>query len=325
MSEGSDESLQGGYEGHLGLHDLFHREAPASLEGESEHWELAREVIDHGCFVLTYANAIREGRGVRDSVTGALLRRALITAEAIRTLTAHGLEEPAAAQFRTLLDAQLNLRLVLTDSSDHMARRLAAYHYLGAKRHLQSQLSDPSRRAHLESVPEHHGWTLDVARKMKDYFNSETFDDVRDAVQSTRLWHGYDRVEDAFSAAGMADDYRTLYSTYSPFVHVSNVDFDFADIDDEGRPALRALPQRDPSRTRNFLLGICLTLIPILKDFVADKDQQDYQEPFRATLEGGDSFDLHPLDVLLHEVLRTFELPDSDRPDSPPNGGNAST
>lgn len=321
MSEGPEEMLQGGYEGHLGLRDLFHRDVPASLEGDPNHWRIAQEVIDHGCFVLSKANTVREGRGVRDSVTGALLRRALVTAEAVRTLTACGLEEPAAAQFRTLLDVRLNLRLVLSDPSDRMARRLAAYHYLGAKRHLQSQLSDPSRRAHLESVPEHHRWTLDVARKMKGYFDSETFDDVREAVQSSRMWHGFDRVEDAFLAAGMADDYRTLYSTYSPFVHVSNVDFDFVDIDEQGRPVLRALPQRDPARTRSFLLGICLTLIPILKDIVADKGQEDYQEPFRATIEGGDTFDLHPLDVLLHEVLITFDRPGQDPSGSGPPSG----
>ncbi len=127
--------LQVEYSGDIDLANLFVRERPVSQEGDPAAWTMAQEIIDHGCFILTHANTLREGRGLRDSVTAALLRRTLITAEGVRSLVAAGLEEDAVVLFRTLIELQVNLWLVTADDTDTMAKRLAAFHYLKARRH----------------------------------------------------------------------------------------------------------------------------------------------------------------------------------------------
>jgi uncharacterized protein DUF5677 len=310
----TEENLSDKSEGYIRLLDSFDRDFPVWLRGDPVAWELVRNVIDHGCFVLEHANAIREGRVVRDSVTGALIRRALITTEGIRVLTMAGLEESASAQFRTLLDIQLNLRLVLQDDSDTMAHRLAAHHYLGSQRHLQGLPTDPDHRdALLADRPEQAQWMKTVASKMKRYFDSDSFKEIKKEVKAFKYWHRYDSVESAFKAVGMTNEYLRLYGTYSPFVHVSNIDFDFSDIDEEGRPLLRALCQRDPTRTLNLMLEVCITLIPLLKEFVQDKRQEEYHQPLRPTSEGHHLFDPHALDTLLSDVLSTFPVPGAAR------------
>jgi uncharacterized protein DUF5677 len=309
----TEETLSDEFEGYIRLLDSFDRDFPVWLQGDPVAWDLVRKVIDHGCFVLGHANAIREGRAVRDSVTGALIRRALITAEGIRVLATAGLEESASAQFRTLLDIQLSLRLVLQDDSDTMAHRLAAHHYLGAQRQLKGLLPDPDHRDALTDRPEQVQWTKTVASKMKGYFDSDSFKEIKKEVKASKYWHRYDSVESAFKAAGMTDEYLRLYGTYSPFVHVSNIDFDFSDIDDEGRLLLRALCQKDPTKTLNLMLEVCITLIPLLKEFVQDKRQEEYHQPLRPTSEGHDLFDPHALDTLLSDVLSTFPVPGAAR------------
>jgi hypothetical protein len=308
----AEEGVWAEVEGALELLDGFHRDQPAHLEGPEEAWALARQVIDHGFYVLQTANAVREGRAVRDTVTGALLRRALITSEAVRILASSGLEEAAAASFRTLLDVRLNLRLVTRDPSDEMAQRLAAYHYLGARRHIQKILADPGQRDALKSRPEHDSWLRETARRMKGFFMSESFAEVRDKVSAARHWHGYKNVEDAFDAAGMGQDYRTLYSTYSQFVHASNVDFDFSEIDADGKIHLKALPQRDPRRNLSILMGMCLNLVQFLKDFVQDKGELEYQPAFRGLVDGEEVGAVHPLDALLVEVMAVYHRDDAN-------------
>jgi hypothetical protein len=112
--------------GRLPLSNKLARDQPAALEGPPEGWQLAQQVIDHGVYILDNVNVIAEGRKVRDSVLGALLRRALITAEGIRVCLFHGLEESSVVLLRTLLEVELNMRLVTGDASEEMATRLAA-------------------------------------------------------------------------------------------------------------------------------------------------------------------------------------------------------
>ncbi len=310
-----DETVTFEVSGTIGQADLFQRDLPAHLEGPPAAWNLALEVIDHGCFILRSVNEVREGRAVRDSVTAALLRRVLVTAEGIRVLLTQGLEESAIGLFRTLLDLEVNLRLVTGDEADKMARRLAAFHFLTGRRHFSRVFSHPDTRGQLEEKPKEFEWTRQASRRMKKFFESPAFDDVRDEVRANQHWHGMDNVQTAYEAAGCSSDYIQLYDVYSPFTHGSNPDFDFADIVD-GRPVLKALPQRDPTRTLNLLQGMVLKLVQIFELFLQDKGAPQYQPEVEVkSLEDGERFSISPVTALQTTIAQVFgdKMP-SDHP-----------
>ena len=121
----------------------FMRDRPAADEGPEQTWELARQLVDHAAWFLDELSTLEKGREIRGVVLSALLRRAVISAEGVRVCLYHGLEEPAIVLLRNLLEAELNLRLVTADETDRMAKRLAANHYLRAKKHITSALKHP--------------------------------------------------------------------------------------------------------------------------------------------------------------------------------------
>ncbi len=305
--------LQVDYSGDIGLANLFVRERPASQKGDPAPWAMAQKIIDHGCFILTHANTLREERGLRDSVTAALLRRILITAEGVRSLVAAGLEEDAVVLFRTLIELQVNLWLVTADDTDTMAKRLAAFHYLKARRHFSKLFGNPDTRGRIQGDGEHFEWGRETSRRMKEFLDSESFAEVRKEVATSQHWHGLPTTEAAFETAGLIDDYVTLYDTFSPFTHGDNMEHDFAEIDDEGRLHLKALPQRDPARTISLLKGLCFKLVQVYERFLEDKDNPEYQPPLEATTSDGDSFQLPPVSVLVAELVRVFG--DGSEPD----------
>ena len=137
---------RGSVSGTFRLIDLFARNHPASQEGEPEAWAFAMTVIDHGSFFWRQLDSFRSGSGLRDPVIQALFRRILITAEAIRSLLAHGLEEPAVATYRNLLELKRDLRLVMSDRSDTNARRLALFLAVKGRRSLAKATRNPSTR-----------------------------------------------------------------------------------------------------------------------------------------------------------------------------------
>lgn len=80
--------------------------------------------------MLEFGRPLSSPRAIRDAIlVVALLRRALVTAEGIRVLLGNGLEEPAIATMRTLLDIELAVKLITMNPSTRMAERLAAWHY----------------------------------------------------------------------------------------------------------------------------------------------------------------------------------------------------
>jgi hypothetical protein len=125
MPDESDE-LTFELDGPIGVADSLMRDRPASQEGDPEAWSFAKLVIDHACFILVTASEMRPEHRILDLTLTTLLRRAIITAEAVRVLIDAGLEEPSLASLRTLLDVDLNLRLVAADRTGKMARRFAA-------------------------------------------------------------------------------------------------------------------------------------------------------------------------------------------------------
>ncbi len=293
-------------QGAIGQADRFLREVPASLEGPPEVWQFAQEAIDHGCFVLQTVNRLRDDRRIRDSVTAALLRRALITAEGIRQLLAHSLEEPALVVLRTLEDIRVNVKLVTQDSSDRMAKRLAAFHYLSGQRYGSGLLRVPDTRLKLEAQPGEADWVKARAGELEGFFESAAFDEVREEVKASQHWHGYSNAEEAYRAAGAIDDYRRIFLLHSPFVHVANVEFDFAGFEAEN-PALKALPQRDPGRTLSLLGGAVLMLLDIVEEFVEDRGYAGYARDMRVHLVGTDHTEqVAPVAVLKFQAAALF-------------------
>ena len=290
--------------------NLFHREQPASLEGSPDHWDLVVEVIDHGCSILVEAS--RTGYAMRDSVTAALLRRALITGEGIRVLLTHGLEEDAFVLFRTLLDIEVNLRLVTHDETDEMARRLAAFHYFKGQKHITKIFSHPDTRNDLHESSQDLKFTREAGRRMKKYFDMPAFNVIRDAVKENQYWHGRKNVEDAYEAVDCISDYIYLYDSFSPFTHASNLNIDFTDIVD-GRPILKALPQRDPVRNFNLLKNLLLKLVQIFELFLQDKGNPKYQDYLEVrSLEDGECYSISPLLALQKKIIFVFDDIETD-------------
>ncbi len=281
-------------QGSMPLSNRFMRDRPAAEEGPEQAWELAQQVVDHGAYLLDAINSVGAGRQIRDLVLAALLRRSLVIAEGVRQCLYHSLEEPAVVLLRALLEVELNMRLVTADETDRMARRLAAYHHLKAKRHVTEVLSDPEARG---EDAEFQDFMKGAGRRQKEFFQSEAFDDVREELAAAQHWHGYANIREAFEAVDGGTDYLHLYDSFSPFVHSANLDFDFVDIVD-GKPHMKPLPQRDPTPVQHYLQGCVLILIRIMRLFVEDKGAQDYDRGFTVKFETGEEHDISPLDAL---------------------------
>ena len=249
---------------------------------------------------------------MRDSVTAALLRRALITGEGIRVLLTHGLEEDAYVLFRTLLDIKVNLRLVTFDETDEMARRLAAFQYLKGQHHITNIFSHSDTRNDLHESTQDLNFTREAGRRKKKFFEMPAFDDIRDAVKENQYWHGKKNVEVAYEAVDCITDYIYQYENFSPFVHASNLDVDFDDIVD-GIPVLKTFHQQDPSANLNLLKGLSLELIQIYEMFLHDKGNPKYQDDVEVrSLEDETCFSVSPLMALQSMILFVFDEIDTD-------------
>jgi hypothetical protein len=295
--------------------NLFFREQPAHLEGSRDAWALATTTIDFGCALLMAWNALRAGHEMLDAVVAALLRRLLVTAEANRVLLASGLLEPAVALSRTLLEIELSVRLILQDETGHMAKRLAAYHYLTYQRHGQDQLSDPRTRERAKEADRVQELAR-ITRSYKNFLALPVFDDVRKELRSKRNWHGYDSVEDAFRAAGESSDYFMLYDAQTWFVHAVNVDFDYADRT-EKQIRLKALVERDPAVIQVQLGYQMLRLVAVLR-LIAETRGYPTEPPFNqmslVRFPDGKVEEVNALDALTGQLTQTFDV---ERPGKP--------
>ena len=154
--------------------DLFARNHPASLAGAPEAWAFAEIVIDHGSFFFRQLDSFRSGFGLRDLVVQALFRRILVTGEAIRSLLAHGLEEPASATYRTLLELERDLRLVIADCSDTSACRLTLFLAVKGRRSFVKATRNPSTRDLLKGDSDFFDW---FRRRSRSFRQSEADND----------------------------------------------------------------------------------------------------------------------------------------------------
>lgn len=172
------------FTGPIGISDKLMRARLASREGQPDVWELAKMAIDHAAFILVTASELRPEHRILDLVLATQLRRAIVTAEAIRVLIEAGLEEPSLTEFRTLLDIELSTRLIVSDDTGRMARRFAAYHCLSAKRQGTRILQHPETRRILLGGEEYLASTKEWTKRWAGYLRDPVFDDVR------RQWPG---------------------------------------------------------------------------------------------------------------------------------------
>jgi hypothetical protein len=305
--------------GNIPQAELLYRQAPASQEGDPRAWDLAETVVDYAAYLLQEFASLRAGREVRDLTTAALMRRAIITCEGVRRLISLGLEEPAVELLRTLVEIDLNLRLLTADATDRMAKRLAAHHYRATQRQGTKMLSHPPTRARLGGPAADFSWVTAVTRQQKEFFESTNFDEVRAELAGDQHWHGYKSIEDAFEALGMSSDYLQLYSIFSPYVHATNLDVDFDGIDD-GRPLLRSLVQRDPSRTLTTLGHAVIALVQIAELFVADRQIVDDKYPSRVRNPAtGEEFEVPAMSAVQALLASTFDPELIRRPNFEPD------
>lgn len=263
--------------------DLFHRKQPAWHEPPPDPWLVTRAVIDFGGAVVNVAREGRAEQPMRDLVTMALLRRALITAEGVYRLLAGGLVEAALALDRSLIDIDLNLSLVTADPTDRMAKRLAAYHYLHGQRHGERMMHDPVSRTALAQDGDHLAQARLASKNFAAMLRMPVFDDVRDDVIKSRFWHGYSSPADAFAAVGGQHDYRVSYDLATAFVHDVNVDHDYASVSENGRDfRLKPFVERDPARLRPLLGGLAFRLLLFLQRFIDDRGLRDRLEALEA-------------------------------------------
>lgn len=206
-----------------------------------------------------------------------------------------------------MLEAEANLRLVLTDSTETTGKRLVGYHYLNSRRYLQARLSDEDYRAGPE---DHVAWSKEAARAMKEYLSSPAFDEVRDALTDERDWHGFKGVEQLFEAAGIPGEYST-FKLQSAFVHSSNLDLDFEDIGDDGFPILRVPMHLDVDRVEKLVEGMLLRCLRLGRHFLEDRGTYyTYHDPLRGVFEDGEKADVHPIDAIGMDAKAAFGWPD---------------
>ena len=308
IPEAPDGVLHGVFSGRICQRNLFAREHPASREGPLEAWDLATIVIDHGCCIFAKLDSFRPELGLRDLVIRALFRRILITGEAVRSLLARGLEEPAFATSRTLLELERDLRLVIVDPSDTSARRFAAFVAVTGRRSFDKALKDPDTRRLLQDDAAYFAWLRKKSRYYRDLLASELFHDIAEELKQARHWHGFADQQEAFHRAGMAAKYHLEYSGSSLYVHGANVEHDFADPTDTEIQS-KPFAQRDPEQTLPQLGRMTVALIAIYRLIWEDRGKLEYQESVKFEDEDGQTYDMDALDALTARSISIFPNP----------------
>ena len=295
--------------GFIGQADLFLRDQPVSARVPEGIRQLACEVIDHGGFIISNLRFPDEASSSRQMVITAVFRRILITAEAVRTLTNRGLEEPAFATLRTLLELELNLRLVVNDPTDRMARRLIYFYAIRGRRHFSKATRDTRTRELFQENNDHWTWAKEMSRSFKEQLSADEFEDIRQECEKDQYWHGFNSQKEAFDDAGMSHDYHTLFDSASPFVHASNVDHDVAEAGD----GVRGLVQMDPAPAFTRLAYLASNLT-VLFGLVLEATGQGQGYGPTAAIEGDDGTreELSAVEFLHARVLSVLGTVQSD-------------
>lgn len=295
--------------GSIGHADVFLRDQPVSAWLPEGIRELVREVIDHGGFIIRnwrFPNAMSQSHRM---VIAALFRRILITAEAVRVLTERGLEEPAIATLRTLSELEVTLRLVASDPTERMARRLIYFCAVRGRRHFTKAADDAETRSLSQENGEHWPWAVGMSRFFKDRLSSDEFADVRAECKGHRYWHGYNNQREAFTAVGMSHDYHTLFDSASSFVHATNVEHDVT----EAGTGVREVVQMDPVAPFSRLAYLASNLTVIFGVLLEATGQTQGYGPAAAIVDDdGAMEEIDAFELLQARVLSVLEAAQED-------------
>ncbi len=287
--------------------DLFTRNHPSYPEGTGDPWAFVMMVIDHGCFFFKQLGSLRSSLRPRDLVIQGIFRRILITGEAIRSLLARGLEEPAFAAYRTLLELERDLRLVIADRSDTSARRLVLFFAVKGRRDFDKATKNATTRTLSKSDSDFFRWLRTRMRSFREWIDSADYRDVAEEVNRADHWHGLTH-KDAFYKAEMATEYHLEYGARSLFVHGSNVEYDFATSGSSGI-GVKPLVQRDTAPALTTLGQATHSMIDIYRLIWEDHGKPQYQESFTVEPAAGERFAIGALDALATQAINILPNP----------------
>lgn len=221
-------------------------------------WDLARATfVELDQIVRGFAALpVQSDRQAREVVLAGLLRRSFSTAQGVAELVLRGQVENAMALSRTQLEIAVAINLVCDDPTDAMARRLVGYDYYWRHKYGNKLLSDAETRAQIEEISGEKQRTAAITRSWRDQFEGQYFDEVRERLEadlkSNKGWHGRGSIDDAFASVKRGAEYLRLYTLTSPFVHGTNVEWDFDAVHD-GKPFLRDIAEWKPDLLRPHL------------------------------------------------------------------------
>lgn len=288
--------------------DLFARGNPASTEGSEDAWRLARTVVDFASLQLSRNGGPRDQHRIRDLVLFALVRRSIITTEAIVQLLAKGLEEPAHGLARTLLELELAVELVVRDTTDVMATRLAANGYKVARRHVTAQLQSEAFCQEVLKNEDDRRVRADLLAFVDKALQEPAFARILERLLKDRHWHGFPSTGAALKSIGKEADYLMTFGTASSSLHATNLTPDLTTTPD-GRLSLRAFVQRDPAAIQPQLGHTLLKLTTILERWSTDRGVPDVSldlPPCTLTLADGIVIAVSPQRALHHLLLARF-------------------
>jgi hypothetical protein len=212
---------------HIDSNDL-EVNGPVGIRCPQQWWATVDAVAQAAHLTLTNHITPRADHWTRDMVTASLLRRAAITYRAIAATLYYGLLEPSIVAYRTLLEVELSMKLIVNDDTNVMAERLAVYHYISGVRVTQAMTRDDVTRTALLADQSEFGNVTDRTRRLKHALKSKVFDSVRDDVVRFRHWSGARNIQEAFEWAKASTDFTRAYSPASAWVHATNVDAEWS-------------------------------------------------------------------------------------------------
>ncbi len=277
-----------GDDGHSGVHGP----ESALLEG----------TIDHGCFALKRLSEMQTDSRYRDIVVLALLRRILITAEAVRTLAAIGLVDPAMGTRCTLLELEVSLRLVLADDSDDTARRLYVSHAVRARRRARASTQHTGTRELIQANSRFWEWFKGMSRSAKRRLSAAHDENAPQGY--AQHWLGVTQRE-AFAMVDMQSDYNLEYVGLSNKVHGSDLQLDIVE-DGECTWSVQEVTAGTPSAGLSQFGPVTCQLLDIYELILDDRDWPDYQEHVMVISPDGVRHHVTPVVALRHLAVQLY-------------------
>ena len=281
---------------------VFVREQEEQSEIHGPGLELLEATIDHGCFALKRLSEMQTESQYRDVMVLALLRRILITAEAVRTLATNRLVDPAMATRRTLLDLEVSLRLVVADDSDDRARYLYLSHAVRARRSAQASMQHTGTRELIQANPRFWDWFKGMSRSAKRRLDAEQSEYAPQG--HAQHWLGVTQQE-AFEMVDMQSDYDLEYIGLSNKIHGGDLQPNIV-RHDECAWSVQELTAGWPSAALSQFGPVTCQLLDIYELVLDDREWPDYHEGVIVLLPDGRKDHVTPVMALKRLAVQLY-------------------